>query len=191
MASHKVLKGVAHNMVQLFFIDCGNLVLETVITARRTGGNSFRVNLLQDDVEDSPGLLISDNQVFLKYLRNRFPVTVKKMNSDMGFVKAAELVFAVDPEIRKPYDPNPLFESKYQGSPYTCSVHITDDRGKMYSYSYSDWMYLDSQDKPLGFVSKKPGFIHEMLHEPELRPYLLLGLLVIIAIVVVIFLHWV
>ena len=64
------------------------------------------------------------------------PDIVFRSKSSMEFVAQAELVVSVDPTIRRPRGNSVFFES-----PFTCTVRIVDDRGKVYSHRIQGWWY--------------------------------------------------
>ena len=61
---------------------------------------------------------------------------MRRSNSDLEFVTEAELLVSVDPSTRRPHG-----DSEFYESPFTCTVRIVDDRGKVYSHRIQDWWY--------------------------------------------------
>jgi hypothetical protein len=140
MPSHKTLKSVVRNMAQSFtslmnYRGDDYVMGHLVYAAWDTGGTECRVDLLSGKVYDST-LLVPFVRDSIESYVSWFPQMVKGSNSDMSFVKKAELLITIDPNTRRPHA-----ESEYQESPYTCTVCIIDDRGKQYQHSISDWWY--------------------------------------------------
>jgi hypothetical protein len=140
MASHKTLKSVVRSMAESFtslmnYRNDDYVMGHLVYAAWKTGGNECRVDLLTGLTNSSPLLIPPVRDSIASYV-SRFPKIVKNSNSDMRFVTAAELLITIDPNTRRPCK-----DSVYQESPYTCSVCITDDRGKQYLHSISGWWF--------------------------------------------------
>lgn len=140
MASHKTLKSVVRSLAESFTslmnYHTDDYVMGHVVHAAwSTGATEFRVNLLNGASNSSPLLVAPVRDAVARYVE-WLPDILRRSHSDLQFVTAAELVVTVDPATRRPHG-----DSGFQESPFTCTVRITDDRGKLYSHSISDWWY--------------------------------------------------
>jgi hypothetical protein len=140
MPSHKTLKSVVVSLAQSFtslMNYCGDdyVLGHIVYAAWSTGATGLRVNLLSGATESSPLLMPEVRQSVASYVRV-LPTIVQKSNSSMDFITEAELVVTVDPKTRRPCGHGPFL-----ASPFTCTVRVVDDRGKVYTHEISDWWY--------------------------------------------------
>jgi hypothetical protein len=140
VASHKTLKSVVTSFAQSFtsLMNYGGddyVMGHIVYAAWSTGSTGFRLDLLSGATDSSP-LLVPEVRDSVAQCVRRFPEMVRRSNSSMDFVKEAELAIAVDPTIRRPCGHLGFFEP-----PFTCSVRITDDRGKVYFHVIRDWWW--------------------------------------------------
>ena len=140
MASHKTLKSVVRSLAESFtslmnYRDDDYVMGHVVQAAWLTGATEFRVDLLTGATDSSPLLVPHVRDSVARYVK-WLPEMVRRSNSDPNFVSEAELVVNVDPAIRRPHG-----NSGFHESPFTCTVRIVDDRGKVYSHRISDWWY--------------------------------------------------
>ncbi|MBA4384365.1 MAG: hypothetical protein C0410_06490 [Anaerolinea sp.] len=138
--SHKALKGVAHNFVESFtslmnYRDNDYVMGHIVHTSWFTGATEIKVDILNGIFQESP-LLTNPVKESIKWYINNFKDFVNRSQSNISFVKKAELSIVVkQTNIGEPK------RSEFQASPYTCKIFIIDDYGKEYSYEKKDWWY--------------------------------------------------
>ncbi len=152
MASHKTLKSVVRSLAESFTSltnYCGDdyVMGHVVHAAWVTGATELRVNLLNGTSNSSP-LLVPPVRDSIARCVEWLPDIVCRSHSDLQFVTEAELVVTVEPATRRPY--NGL---GFDESPFTCTVRITDDRGKIYSHRIAGWWY---PEKTPAVEEKKP-----------------------------------
>lgn len=140
MATHKTLKSVVRNVVESFtslmnYRGDDYVMGHVVRAAWLTEAKQFRVDLLTGATDTSPLLVPHVRDSIASYVQ-RLPDTIRRSNSDLKFVSEAELLVSVDPATRRPHGNSGFYES-----PFTCTVRIVDDRGKVYSHRISDWWY--------------------------------------------------
>jgi hypothetical protein len=143
MPSHKVLKGIVRSFVESFassmnYSEDDYVMGHIVEAARRTGATELRVNILTGQLSSSP-LAVRPVKASIERRVSYFPQFVAGSSSSMEFITAAEMVITVDPTKNRPVP-----GSKYLESPFTCTLSIVDDRGKVYSYTLSDWWYPET-----------------------------------------------
>ena len=143
MATHKTLKsvvrGVAESFTSLMNYRGNDYVMGHIVRAAwETKATGFRVDLLTGATDASPLLVPHVRDSIASHVR-WLPDTVQRSNSDLRFVSQAELIVSVDPEVRRPRGDSGLYES-----PFTCTVRIVDDRGKVYSHEISAWWYPET-----------------------------------------------
>lgn len=140
MATHKTLKSVVRSVAESFtslmnYRDDDYVMGHVVRAAWRTNATEFRVDLLTGATDSSPLLVPPVRDSVAGYVQ-WLPDTVQRSNSDLKFISEAELIVSVDPEVRRPHRVSGSYES-----PFTCTVRLVDDRGKVYSHRISDWWY--------------------------------------------------
>jgi hypothetical protein len=140
MASHKTLASVVTSLAQSFtslMSYRGNdyIMGHVVHAAWSTGATHLRVDLLGGWTDPSPLLVPEVRDSVARYVE-WFPDMVRRSRSSMDFVSEAELLVSVDPTTRRPCGHAGLLES-----PFTCTVRIVDDRGKVYLHEIKDWWY--------------------------------------------------
>jgi hypothetical protein len=140
MPSRKTLKSVVRSLTESFasltnHVGDDYVMGHVVYTAWQTGGTNLRVDLLSGQIEPSP-LSVPPVQDAIRAYVAWLPRLVKQSNSDVQFVKAAHLEITVNPTVRRHHA-----EGAFVESPFTCTIQITDDRGKVYSHTVSDWWY--------------------------------------------------
>ena len=143
MATHKTLESVVRSVAESFvsFMNYrgDDYVMGHVVRAAwQTNATEFRVDLLTGATDASPLLVPHVRDSVASYVR-WLPDTVQRSNSDLKFVSEAELIVSVDPGIRRWRGDSGFYES-----PFTCTVRIVDDRGKVYSHQISDWWYPET-----------------------------------------------
>ncbi|MCH8283284.1 MAG: hypothetical protein IIC20_01755 [Chloroflexi bacterium] len=140
MASHKTLKSVVRNFAESFASLSNHrgddyVMGHLVYAAWETKGTTCRVDLLTGTIDPSPLLVPPVRESIASHVQ-WFPVLVQGSNSDLSFIASAGMVITIDPNTRR-FITGTLFRE----SPYTCTVQITDDRGKLYAHRISDWWY--------------------------------------------------
>ena len=141
--NRKALQGVAHNEAESFcslmnYFDHDYVMGHIVFAAWETGGTGFRVNLLTGVRTESPLLVAAVRQSVDAYVKE-FPSLVNRSMSSIEFVREAEMIVTVDPSRRRPHGGGTV--SRFQESPFTCSVRLTDDRGRVYAHEVAGWWY--------------------------------------------------
>ena len=140
MPSHKTLKSVVASLAQSFtslmnYRGDDYVMGHIVHAAWSTGATRLRVDLLSGST-DASALLVPEVRDSVARYVEWFPDMVRRSNSSVDFVTAAELLVTVDPTTRRPVTSGELLES-----PFTCTVRVTDDRGKAYVHEVKDWWY--------------------------------------------------
>jgi hypothetical protein len=140
MPSRKTLKSVvaslAHSFTSLMNYRGDDYVMGHIVHAAwSTGSTRFHVDLLSGATVASPLLVPEVRDSVARYVE-WFPDIVCRSNSSINFVTAAELIVTVDPSTRRPTGAAGFLES-----PYTCTVRVTDDRGKTYIHEIKGWWY--------------------------------------------------
>ena len=140
MASHKRLKGVVRSLAESFtslmnYRDGDYIMGHVVLAAWSTGARELRVDLLTG-ATDSSELLTPTVMDSVRSYVSGLPDLVSRSNSDPRFISEAELSISVEPTIRRPHGDSGLYES-----PYTCTVRMTDDHGKVYSHRVDGWWF--------------------------------------------------
>ena len=140
MPSHKALKGVVRNIVELFTslmnYRGGDYVMGHIVSAAwSTGATELHVDLLTGETAPSPLLVPPVQEIVARYVKD-FPGLLRRSRSDVEFVASAQFSVTVGPRRRRQYRFTELYES-----PFTCSSRIVDDRGKIYEYALSNWWY--------------------------------------------------
>src|SRR5262245_46278577 len=131
MPSHKALNSVVTSLAQSFtslmnYYGDDYVMGHVVSAAWSSGSTGFHVDLLSGATDSSPLLVPQVRDSVTRYAE-WFPDMVRRSNSSMEFVVEAKLVVTVDPTKRRPCGHAGFLES-----PFTCSVRIIDDRGKVY-----------------------------------------------------------
>ncbi len=140
MASHKTLKSVVRSLAESFtslmnYHTDDYVMGHVVLAAWSTGARELRVDLLTGAVDPSALLTPPVRDVIAGYVE-RLPELIRRSNSDPAFVIEAELRVTVDPTTRRPCN-----WSVHDESPFTCTVRIVDERGKIYSHCIQDWWF--------------------------------------------------
>ena len=140
MPSHKTLKSVVASLAQSFtslmnYRGDDYVMGHIVHAAWPTGATRLRVDLLSGSTDKSALLVPEVRESVGQYVK-RFPDIVRRSNSSVDFVTEAELLVTVDPTTRRPVTAGEFLES-----PFTCTVRVTDDRGKTYVHEIQDWWY--------------------------------------------------
>lgn len=143
MATYKTLKSVVRSVAESFtslMNHRGNdYVMGHIIRAAwETNATGFRVDLLTGATDSSPLLVPHVRDSIASQVR-WLPDLVHRSNSDLQFIVQAELIVSVDPKVRRPHGDSGFYES-----PFTCTVRIVDDRGKVYSHDISAWWYPET-----------------------------------------------
>ena len=138
MASHKPLKSVVRSLAESFtslmnYRADDYIMGHVVLAAWSTGARELRVDLLSGATDASALLTPPVRDSVARYVE-WLPDIVRRSNSDLEFVTEAELLVSIDPTTRRPHG------DAYE-SPFTCTVRIVDDRGKVYSHRIQDWWY--------------------------------------------------
>ena len=149
MASHKTLKSVATSLAQAFtslmnYRADDYVMGHVVYAAWSTRATDLELDLLSGVAAPSALLVAPVRDSLASYVR-WFPDLVRRSNSTLQFVKEARLSVTVDPTTRRPHGGSRFFES-----PFTCTVRIVDDRGKVYSHMIADWWYPERTPPALG-----------------------------------------
>jgi hypothetical protein len=147
MPSHKLLNGIVRSLAESFtslmnYIENDYVMGHIIISAWHTGAKELRVNLLTGQTEDSP-LLTQPVKLSIQRYIKIFPDLVKRSRSSMDFINSAYLVVTVDPTRKR----RVLSAPDFMESPFTCTVSIVDDRGKLYSYTVKNWWYPETPAK--------------------------------------------
>lgn len=145
MTSRKPLKSVVTSLAQSFTslmnYSGDDYVLGHIVRAAwSTGATRLRVDLLRGAIDPSP-LLLPEVRSAVAYYAEWFPDLVRRSNSSIDFVSAAELLVSVDPTTRRPY-----LDGEFQESPFICTVHVIDDHGKAYSHEIKGWWYPEKTE---------------------------------------------
>jgi len=151
MPSHKTLKSVVASLAQSFtslmnYRGDDYVMGHIVHAAWSTGATRLRVDLLSG-ATDASALLVPEVRDCVARYVEWFPDMVRRSNSSVDFVTAAELLVTVDPTTRRPVTAGEFLES-----PFTCTVRVTDDRGKAYVHEIKDWWYPEKTPRQ----KKKP-----------------------------------
>lgn len=141
MPSHKVLKSVvasvAGSFTSLMNYSDGDYVMGHLVRAIWASGDpELRVDLISGQASPE-SLLVRPVADAVRHYSKRFPELVSRHRSSMNFVSQAQLVVRFDPAIKRPV----RLHSTLLESPYTCTVSLTDDRGKVYTASLSGWWF--------------------------------------------------
>lgn len=141
MPSHKVLKSVvvsvAGSFTSLMNYSDGDYVMGHLVRAVWASGDpELHVDLLSGHASPEP-LLVKPVADAVRRYADWFPELVSRHRSTMDFVSKAHLVVRFDPTVKRPV----RLHSTCLESPYTCTVSITDDRGKVYAASLSGWWF--------------------------------------------------
>jgi hypothetical protein len=136
MARHKPLKSVAKSIAHSFtsalnYQDDDYVMGHLVEIAQRTGSSSFEFDVLAGQGGPADALPEAVRTSIEGY-RRRFADLVKRSQSDPAFVTSARM--RIDFDVAKTRPRGGAAES-----PYTCTVHIVDDRGKRYSAAVEGW----------------------------------------------------
>ena len=150
MPSHKTLKSVVASLAQSFtslmnYRGDDYVMGHIVHAAWSSGSTRLRVDLLSG-ATDASALLVPGVRDSVAQCVGWFPDMVRRSNSSIDFVSAAELVVTVDPTVRRP-----VASAEFMESPFTCTVRVIDDRGKVYVHEIKDWWYPEKvppQKKP-------------------------------------------
>ncbi len=140
MASHKTLQSVVRSLAESFasLMNYGAydyIMGHIVLAAWSSGARDLRVDLLTGATDPS-ALLTPPVRASIAGYVERLPELVRCSNSDLAFVVEAELRVTVDPTTRRPRG-----YGKHDESPFTCTVRIVDDRGKVYAHRIQDWWF--------------------------------------------------
>ena len=143
MPSHRRLKSVVTSVAQSFtsllnYRDDDYVMGHIVAAAWASGSTGFQVDLLSGETDSSPILVPPVRNSIADYVQ-RLPDIVQRSRSSMEFVTAAELRVQVDPTNRRATSYDGLLES-----PFTCTVRIVDDRGRVYSYKIEGWWFPET-----------------------------------------------
>ena len=141
MPSHKklrsVVRSVADQFTSLMNYRGDDYVMGHLLTAARaTQKNTLRVNLLTG-AASPPELLVSEVASSAAACAADLPELVRRSGSDIAFVSAAEMVVSFDLAVTRPAQIAP----RSLESPYTCTVSLTDDRGRLYSAQVTGWWF--------------------------------------------------
>jgi hypothetical protein len=148
MASHKTLKSVVRGLAESFtslmnYVADDYVMGHVVYAAWASGATGFRVNLLTGATDPSP-LLVWQVRESVSRLVKWLPDILRRSNSSLAFVREAELEITVDPTTRR------RCANGFCESPFSCTVRIVDDRGKVYLYCIQDWWYPEKVPPPNG-----------------------------------------
>ncbi len=140
MPSHKTLKSVVTSFAESFtslMNYCGDdyAMGHIVLAAWSTGSTRLRVDLVNGATDNSPLLVPEVSASVARYVE-WFPDLVRRSNSSVDFIAAAELVVTVDPTTRRRRGGAGLPES-----PFTGTVRVIDDRGRAYVHEIEGWWY--------------------------------------------------
>lgn len=139
MPKRKVLKSVARSAADSFtstlnWGDDDYVMGNLLEAARATGQTALRADLLSGE-GSPPELMIPPVAQSVRSRAEWFPRLVESSGADMEFVRSALLKVHFDISKEKPVHWSP---SVLQ-SPYTCTVRIEDDRGRVYESSVEGW----------------------------------------------------
>ncbi len=141
MASHKILKSIAHNTGHPFtslmnYQENDYVMGHLLVVARKTRKQTFQFNLLNGEVTPKD-FLISPIQKSTSWYASNFQDFLKRSESDSRFVISAMLEIKFDLSSSRPYphDPN-ILENQF-----FCDVTIIDDKQKVYTAHFEGWWY--------------------------------------------------
>ncbi len=148
MAKYKVLKSVAHNVgasfTSLMNYAQDDYVMGTLLTyARSSGETAFFIDFVSG--EWSP---IFDRRPLARiapFYTKMFWENVQRQGSDRSLVKTGRLDITFNTKISRP-----AAGSKYEESPYTCTVSLVDDRGVDHSQTLNGWWFPAPYKPPAG-----------------------------------------
>jgi hypothetical protein len=141
MASHKklqsVTRSVADSFTSLMNYSANDYVMGHLLRAARTTGMSrLDVDLLSG-IASPKGLLVKPVADSVDAYCQDLSSLVARSGSHMAFVRSARLSVEFDISISRPYSRAPHLDE----SPYTCTVRVEDDRGKIYESELKGWWY--------------------------------------------------
>lgn len=144
MASHKVLRSIAHNMVHGFtsmmnYIDDDYAMGHILKAARATGNNTITIDLLQKTIEPPTfhtAAILKSAHRHMEW----FPNLVSTTGSSVDFVAKAVIQITYDLDTTRPCPNDP----RYIESPYSAVGRLVDDRGKIYEATLEGWWFPES-----------------------------------------------
>jgi hypothetical protein len=144
LPSHKALKGIVHSFVQslaseLTWYDGDYFIGHIVKAGWGTCATELKANILTGQIDPSPLLIRPVTETINRYVKD-FPSLVIRSQSSMDFIVSAELIITVDPTKKRSN-----IITKSPESPFTCTLRILDERGKIYSYTLDDWWIPEPQ----------------------------------------------
>jgi hypothetical protein len=144
LPSHKSLEGIVHSFVQslastLTWYDGDYFIGHIVKAGWRTGATELKANVLTGQIDPSPLLTRPVTETINRHFKD-FPSLVIRSQSSMDFIVSAELIITVDPTKKRSNIITHSLES-----PFTCTLRILDERGKIYSYTLDDWWIPEPQ----------------------------------------------
>lgn len=144
MASHKVLKSIAHNFGHSFislmnYINDDYFLGHLLKQARKTNLNRLEIDIIKNIAAPEQLLTISIKDSINSWVK-RFPTLVKDGGSSMDFIKSAKMTIEFDIERTRLYSHN----NKYIENPFTCEIIIVDDRGKEYKSKHEGWWFPET-----------------------------------------------
>jgi hypothetical protein len=144
MASHKVLKSIAHSFGHSFislmnYINDDYFLGHLLKQARKTNLNRLEIDIIKN-IAVPEKLLTSKIKDSINYYVKWFPTLVKKSGSTMDFIKSAKIIIEFDLERTRPCPDN----NKYIENPFNYEVIIVDDRGKKYKSKHEGWWFPET-----------------------------------------------
>ncbi|MEQ8765152.1 MAG: hypothetical protein RL885_14560 [Planctomycetota bacterium] len=138
MPSHKTLKSVVASLAQSFtslmnYRGDDSVMGHLVHATWSSGSTRLRVDLLSGET-DASALKVPEVRKSVAEYVGWFPDRIRRSNSSIDFVIAAELVVTVDPTVRRS-----VAAAEFMESLVKCTVRVTDDRGKAYVHEIKDW----------------------------------------------------
>jgi hypothetical protein len=151
MPKHKVLKSVARSVADSFTstLNWGDddYVMGNLLEAARSAGQDTLHADLLTGRGNPPELMTPPVAASVRGSARWFPQLVESSGADMDFVTSAHMTIRFDTSIEQPLGRDRTILE----SPYTCSVKIEDDRGRVYESFVEGWW------APEPFPIKKRG----------------------------------
>jgi hypothetical protein len=144
MPKRKVLKSVARSSADSFKSlmnwGDGDYVMGNLLEAARVSGRDTLHADLLTGRGNPPELMTPPIAASLKARAEWFPRLVESSGADMDFVQSADLTIRFDTSVERALHRDPAILE----SPYTCTVRIEDDRGRVYESSVEGWWYPEN-----------------------------------------------
>lgn len=144
MASHKVLKGVAHNFAHSFIslmnFDSEDYILGHIQTvALKTKKSILNIDFISGIIEPEEYKTAPIVNSIHRYMRSFYDFA-KGGGSDINFVTSIKMKIQFD--INKSRE-CPFHNGRIE-NPYICDIEIIDDSNKLYTAHFEDWWYPET-----------------------------------------------